>query len=366
MDNFSHIALGAAAGELLLGKKYGNKAALWGAVAGNIPDLDLLGGFFMDPARLLTFHRGFTHSIVFALLLAPILGYFINRRYREKGAHWREWSVLVFVAMVLHPILDCFTAYGTELFWPFSARRLAWNSIFVIDPLYTVPFLLLVIAALRTRNHPRRRFYLNLAGIVISSGYLVFSLANKARFQHLFRAELARQGIVAQKVLTAPTPFNNILWRGIAEADSGYYEGYHSFLETGQSIHFRFIPKNHGLLLRMAGISDIQALLRFSKGFYTVYSDNSGKGLIFSVLRYGSTSLWGARRGQYLFSFRISPETTGSGTGEAANIEVRRMRPRLQFRAKMFKYFFQRILGRNTTGAASLALPRQTRDGAGK
>lgn len=72
MDSLTQIVLGAAVGEAVLGKKIGNKAMLYGAIAGTIPDLDVISSFFTDTVTALEIHRGFTHSILFSVIFAPI------------------------------------------------------------------------------------------------------------------------------------------------------------------------------------------------------------------------------------------------------------------------------------------------------
>lgn len=79
MDSLTHIVLGAAIGEVVLGKKIGNRALIWGAIGETIPDLDVLGNFFLNPTEALAFHRGITHSILFAVIAPLILvGWYIN------------------------------------------------------------------------------------------------------------------------------------------------------------------------------------------------------------------------------------------------------------------------------------------------
>src|SRR5690554_4135784 len=79
MDSLTQIVLGAAVGEAVLGKKVGNKAMLYGAIAGTIPDLDVYASHFTDTVSALAIHRGFTHSIVFSVLFAPIFGWLVSR-----------------------------------------------------------------------------------------------------------------------------------------------------------------------------------------------------------------------------------------------------------------------------------------------
>ncbi len=168
MDSVTQIVLGAAVGQAVLGSKVGNKALLYGAIAGTIPDLDVVSSFFVDTVTALEFHRGFTHSILFSVLFAPLFGWLVSKR--EKEATWREWSWLFFFGFLTHPLLDAHTTWGTQLFWPFDLR-LAFKNIFVVDPLYTVPFLVFLILAMRQKKASKKRRFYNNLGLGISSSY---------------------------------------------------------------------------------------------------------------------------------------------------------------------------------------------------
>src|SRR3989344_3076998 len=102
MDSLTQIILGASIGELVLGKKVGNKAALWGAVAGTIPDLDVFAALFLNPAEAILFHRGFMHSILFSVLFAPVMGYLLHLLYKKKWSIY-DWTKLSFWALLTHP-----------------------------------------------------------------------------------------------------------------------------------------------------------------------------------------------------------------------------------------------------------------------
>lgn len=176
MDSLTQIVLGAAVGEAVLGKKVWNKAMLYGGIAGTIPDLDVMATHFTDTVTALSVHRGFTHSIVFSVVFAPIFGWLVSRYESYKSI--KGWSWLFFWAFFTHPILDAHTTWGTQLFWPMDLR-LAFKTIFVIDPLYTVPFLVfLILAMLQKRTSSKRRLYNNV-GLIISSSYLAFTFLLK-------------------------------------------------------------------------------------------------------------------------------------------------------------------------------------------
>ena len=188
MDSLTQIILGAAVGEAVLGRKIGNKAMLYGAIAGTIPDLDVISSLFNDTVTALEVHRGFTHSILFSVLFAPILAFLVTRFEAYKNL--KDWSWLFFWTFITHPILDAQTTWGTQLFWPLDIR-LAFKNVFVVDPLYTIPFLVLLIFAMRQKKASRKRRLYNNWGLIISSSYLILTLILKGISYQTFTKELA-------------------------------------------------------------------------------------------------------------------------------------------------------------------------------
>ena len=171
MDSLTQIVLGASVGEAVGGRKMGNKAALWGAIAGTIPDLDVFFRFIYSPIDAMHVHRGFSHSFLFALLFAPVLAQLIFYLYKKKY-DFKLLLCLSFLAIITHPLLDMFTNYGTQLFWPFDFR-VSLNTISVIDPIYTLPFLifLLITLFLKKESHLRRK--INRFSLILSCTYLL-------------------------------------------------------------------------------------------------------------------------------------------------------------------------------------------------
>ena len=174
MDSLTQIILGAACGEAILGKKIGNKALLFGAIGGTIPDLDVFVGNLVYGNKIdaMLFHRGFMHSIVFTVLAAFIFGWLVHKLYNSgKRLHsttQKDWINLFFWSLFTHPILDCFTPYGTQLFAPFSSYRVALNNIAVADPAYTLPFLIcMIVLMFFRRTSSQRRLWLKMGiGII--------------------------------------------------------------------------------------------------------------------------------------------------------------------------------------------------------
>jgi len=300
MDSLTQIVLGASVGEAVLGKKIGNKAIWYGAIAGTIPDLDVIARNFTDTVTALELHRGFTHSILFAV----IFGLFFGKLWSlwEKRATWKEWSWFWFLCFVTHPLLDAHTTWGTQLFWPFDLR-LAYKNIFVIDPLYTLPFLVLLIMAMRLkRDNPKRRKW-NRLGLLISSGYLVLTLVLKGITYHKFTSALDEQGIVYNEIETKPTPFNAILWTANVDTDDAYLIAYYSLFDE-QPIHFASHPKNHQALGPLAYADKVKRLIKISQGWYVI-SQKEGR-IYFNDLRFGQLSA-DPENQDYVFSFLLEP-----------------------------------------------------------
>ena len=279
MDSLTQIVLGAACGEAVLGKKIGNKALLFGAIGGTIPDLDVFIGplFYKNEIDAMLFHRGFMHSIVFSVLAAFVLGWLVHKLYdRGKRLHTttqKDWIKLFFCSLITHPILDCFTPYGTQLFAPFSNYRVAFNNIAVADPLYTVPFLLcLIILMFFNRQNNKRRLWLKL-GIGFSSVYMLFTIFNKLYIDNVFKSSLVDKGISYERFSVQPSILNNVLWYGIAETEENYYVGFYSLFDISNRFSdWEAIPKKREL--SKTKYKDLKDLTWFSDDYYNVSKTN--------------------------------------------------------------------------------------------
>ncbi len=294
MDSLTQIVLGAACGEAVLGKKIGNKALLFGAIGGTIPDLDVFVGSWLygNEIDAMLFHRGFMHSILFSVAGAFLLGWLVHKLYNSgKRLHLttqRNWVSLFFWSLFTHPILDCFTPYGTQLFAPISNYRVAFNNIAVVDPVYTLPFLIcLIVLMFFNRQSNGRRLWLKL-GIGISSAYMVFTFGNKFYMDSVFRTTLNAKGVHYKRYYAQPTIFNNVLWYGVAETDSLYHVGYYSLLDKNNTFSdFRALPKKRAL--HPENYSRVKDLAWFSNDYYSIYKigDNEYQ---YNDLRYPVTN----------------------------------------------------------------------------
>ncbi|MCH8534084.1 MAG: metal-dependent hydrolase [Flavobacteriaceae bacterium] len=299
MDSLTQIVLGASVGEVVLGKKIGNRAPFYGAIAGTIPDLDVLTGYFLDPVTAVEVHRGFSHSIVFCILFAPLFGYLLS--FFESKANWKELSWLMFWGLFTHPLLDAFTTWGTQFFWPLEIN-LAFKSVFVIDPLYTLPFLFCLVMAMRKPKSSTLRRKWNYWGIGLSSTYLLMGLVLKFFSYQAFENALEEQHINYIEIQNRPAPLTTLLWSANVKTEDGFYIGDYSFFDT-ENINFRFFPKNHHLAEAVIHENDVKRLQKISEGWYTFSVDEDEK-LFFNDLRFGLLS-FDADENRFVFSYRL-------------------------------------------------------------
>ena len=306
MDSVSQFVLGASMGEAVLGKRIGNKALIWGGIAGTIPDLDVIASPFMSEVDSLAFHRGISHSISFAIVGALFFGWLLyllyrNRKYEGDAVSLWPWQWMFFLAFITHSLLDCFTMYGTQLFAPFTDYRVAFSSISVADPLYTLPFLVcLVIVALFKRSNNKRLLW-NYIGLGWSCLYLLFTVCNKMYVNTVFEEEIEKQGLVCDRYILGPTILNNVLWSATIENKDAFYQGQYSLFDSSP-IQFHRIEKNHTLVDQTEYDRTISVLKWFTAGYYNIIRRSDGR-LQINDLRYGTFRGPGDGENNYIFRF---------------------------------------------------------------
>ena len=341
MDTVSQLALGAAIGEITAGKKLGNKALFFGAMGGLIPDLDILITPFFSESVALGIHRGFSHSLVFGFLAAPILAFLLTKFLPNSNATRWDWTKLAFWSIFTHPLLDAFTSYGTQLYQPFSNYPVSWSSIFIIDPIYTLPLLAALFWIFRFSKEQEKRRKIVTIALAFSTAYLFLGLAVKQVVEHRIEEELVSQSKPYQKLFTTPSPLNILLWMGIAEHDDQLWITTYSLLDGEEPLRFRKLEKNTHLIASAINQEPIQRLLWFSRGIYTVTTQNGQ--LYFNDLRFGRSDFWLSDEGNYIFSFRLVP-------GKEANTyrDISRKAPAFNISGEAFRALANRILGKRS------------------
>lgn len=399
MDSLTQIVLGAAVGEAVLGKKIGNRAMVWGAIGGTIPDLDVLANLFMGELDALSAHRGITHSIFFSILapfafawlvsfiyrsgayrssgykifvatlnililllivlgvyratdgspvslLAAAVGaflafrvvrYYALRSLRDVDASFRDWYLLFFLAFLTHILLDCFTTYGTQVYLPFDNTRVAWNTISVADPLYTAPFMLCVIVAACLRSGSRGRAIANWLGIALSSTYLLFTVFNRSHIDNVFEQALETRQLEVTRHRVSPTILQNILWNCIAESDSAFYIGLYSMYDSDPQLHMlNRLDKDFAAISELESSHEYEVLSWFSDGYlYVVPTDSTFE--LFD-LRFGAMTDTVDSGADFVFRFELRPSDDG--------YEFRQVQEQPEDFSTVFRDFVDRVKGR--------------------
>lgn len=203
---------------------------LVGAIAQSLPDIDFIHALWMDPASNLLAHRGFTHSLLFGILITVLLSALAGRFYRKGGMQWRHWVLLIGVEIAVHLLLDVCNQYGMGLLEPFSHQRFSVNAIFVADPFFSlVPFMATLVLLVKKKSRRQRVYWWGL-GLIVPALYLLYCFVNKYRIDAATREDLAAQQISFDQYFTTPTPFNNWLWYTVAGDSTGFYVAHRSAL----------------------------------------------------------------------------------------------------------------------------------------
>jgi len=305
MDSLTHILVGAAVGDAVMGKRVGKSAMLAGAIAGNVPDVDALMNFFVSDLDSLILHRGITHSLFVALAIGPLLGWIWHIIMKRRFGHLKGWMWLFTLNIIIHIFLDTATMYGTAILSPFSSERFAFNNIFVVDPLFTLPLCFSVAGLLLLRGSDHRRGMWNNSGLLFAATYMLFTFISQSVATTSLERSIADKGISYNRHFTVPTLFNSFLWNVTVEADSGYWSGYVSVFDKSDKADLYFIKRNDSLDNLYKSDVNVQKLISFSNGFY-VLREKEGR-VFFNDLRFGQVNGWYDEGSNFGFSFDLSP-----------------------------------------------------------
>tara|TARA_X000001036_G_scaffold303590_1_gene282628 strand:- start:397 stop:1449 length:1053 start_codon:yes stop_codon:yes gene_type:complete len=349
MDSLTQIVLGASVAEATLGKKIGNKAIILGAIAGTIPDLDIVTRFFVDNLTASVMHRGFSHSLIFPFVAAPILAWILKKIYSKySDVSFYDWLKMFFLAIITHPLLDAQTTWGTQLFWPFE-WRVAIENIFIIDLIYTLPFLtFLILASFQDRLSKKRRLY-NSLGLIISSAYLLLTLSFKGIAHYNIAKALEEKNIEYIDINTRATYFNSILWSGQIELEDSYMFTYYSLFDKSMPVFTKKFPKNHDMLQPFINDKKIQQLIILSNNHYIMTNENNE--LIFWNLKLGLKG-FDENASPYIWSYVIEKNNIGQLLLDETNekMDALKIQEGRSFRndrkySEEFSKFYERLKG---------------------
>jgi len=310
MDSLSQLVLGAACAAACAPSET-RRAAVWvGAALGTLPDLDIIPLSLLDlnPVEQMTWHRAASHS----LFLLPAFGWLLWLALKHFWTPVRQapraWFWGIQLALITHPLLDAATIYGTQLAWPLRPSPVMTGSLFIIDPLYTLP--LLTACVITACNRSRRAV---VVGLALSTAYLGWSLAAQAHVQRLAGRDLAALHLSDAPRFVTPTPFNTLLWRVVAMTPEGFVEGYHSLIADRKPIQFHAYSSDIAALATIAEAPDVRELRWFNRGFMKAEARDGL--IVLSDLRMGAEP-------NYVFRFAVARSDGARGwtpiTPEAA------------------------------------------------
>ena len=301
MDSLTHIALGACIGEAFFEKGFGKKAMIWGALAQSIPDVDFLASIWSTTTENLLAHRGFTHSILFALLIVPVFAMAADRIHKPHNIAFKTWILFFATEVFLHLFIDGFNNYGVGWLEPFSHTRFSFNAIYVADIFFSIWAGIALLMLIILNPYSSRRTFWWKFGVFLPFIYLSYCSINKIKINSDVKEIFAKQHIPHTRYFTTPAPLQNWLWFVVSGNDSGYYVGFRSLFDRNQKMEFHYFPRNDSLLKPLSGHEDLQKLIRFSQQFYTVEKWNDT--LVFNDLRFGQIIGWKEPREKFVFHY---------------------------------------------------------------
>lgn len=274
MDSITQFALGSAVVLATVGRRSTPKCAAWkvaliGGMVGTLPDLDAFIDFG-DAISNMIRHRAETHGLFYITLASPVLGWLIARFQGDRQLMLR-WISAVWLILVTHVGIDLLTIYGTQILQPFTDQPFGVGSLFVIDPLYTLPLLLGVVGAVIIRGASSWRW--NTAGLSVSTAYILWSL-----MVHQHASQVAREHPPvpnqATKVLVTASPLNTLLWRAVVMTEDAYYEGWYSLLDQERQFTWTAYPVDRAITEQYRQHPDVARVASFSHGFFRVEKIN--------------------------------------------------------------------------------------------
>ncbi len=309
MDSLTQFALGAAVSVAVMRRRMPAwQSALWGGLCGTLPDLDALIDHG-DALSNMLLHRAQTHALFWQTAAAPVIAWMLMRLsglLRDRGnppyppdpaPRFGHWLLMVWLALITHALLDGMTIYGTQLARPFTDDAYGLGSIFIIDPLYTVPLLAGVGMAMLLRGDTGLRR--NQIGLALSSAYLIWSAVAQAYVSQHAADSLSAVGARPEpgQMLVTPTPFNTLLWRVVVMREDRYEEGFYSLFDGKRGIRFNQYPVDSDLRTEAMQLATVQSLRRFSDGFIRI--DEQAGTIRITDLRMGQEPA-------YVFSFAVA------------------------------------------------------------
>ena len=286
MDSLSQAVLGASVAGAIAPAGHRGKAMLLGAGLGTLPDLDVFIDFG-GAVENFTYHRGFSHSLLVLAPFSVLLWLLLRRWWTPVRDAPLRWLCAIGLTLLTHPLLDAHTAYGTQLFWPLPVPPTSWATLFIIDPLYTLPLLVGVLVAAFRRRVAGTALRL---GLVLSTLYVGWSWVAQATVSRNVEDALASMQLQDAPVFMTPTPLNTLLWRVVVMTDDGYLEGFDSLLIDEGVMRFTAHASAVDAMNIAGDVWAVERLRWFARDFVKASVENDK--LVISDLRMGQEPVY--------------------------------------------------------------------------
>lgn len=298
MDPLSQAVTGAIFSQSFATKTKVRIAAICGALGGMAPDLDVLIKSDTDPLLALEYHRHFTHSLIFIPFGGLIIGALLRALFFRKKLKFKYIYLFTTLGYGTHGLLDACTSYGTYLYWPFSGERIAWSTISIIDPIYTLTLIVLCILSIIIRSKK-----VAITGCLLGLTYIGYGYSNHMSAKEHIANIASERGHTIEKHFMNTTLGNNILWRSVYLSGGRYYVDTVSTPPSMQPIYHQGSSINsidiNTLYLKLEQSNqqakDTHRFAHFASGY--LYQDPNNPNII-GDLRYGSPphstqGIWG-------------------------------------------------------------------------
>jgi inner membrane protein len=337
MDSLSHIVIGAAIGEAILGKKIGRWGMLLGALAKSVPDFDLFYTGLSDPRAYMCDHRAHTHSLFIEALYAIPIAWLLVKLFKDSVTFKR---MLIFMLACLwgHSLLDWCTNFGTQLLLPFTNENYSLNTLAIVDLLFTLPMLILTAIAVFYKRNPIRRQRLAVTALAYCALYLGLTFVHKSRAEKIVQQSITENKLPSSQYITNPTMLNNVLWYSVASNDSTLFVGEFSLWHT-LPIRWHHYPRRQELMAKSKSKNDM-AILRWFSDPYTLAVEN-GDTLNVYAAKFGRTNMQESNLEKtFVFHYKLYQE---NGTEKMGMVQATKENTNLR---ESVKDLWERMCGR--------------------